>query len=107
LLCLADFDEFFQIRESFMRQFVSQEIDEPLILSEMTSATPVKSTSKTPMLIDTISTKIEYKSQPTPAEVQASLQALIRDAYKRRNMMNDAELNAKGTGGLLARDRAR
>ena len=50
---------------------------------------------------------MEMKSQPTPAEVQAALQAVIRDAYKRRNMMNDAEMNAKGTGGLLARDRAR
>ncbi|OQV25787.1 Sodium leak channel non-selective protein [Hypsibius exemplaris] len=96
-----------KIRESFMRQFVSQEIDEPLILNEISCTTPVKQAPKRPMLIDTISTKMDYKSQPTPAEVQASLQALIRDAYKRRNMMNDAELNAKGAGGLLARDRAR
>lgn len=89
-----------------MRQFVSQEIDEPLILNEANTATPVKS-QRHLMPIDTISTKMEFKSQPTPAEIQAALQAVIRDAYKRRNMMTDAELNAKGTGGLLARDRAR
>ena len=89
-----------------MRQFVSQEIDEPLIAHEMVSLTPARVVPRIP-LIETVSTKIEYHRQPTPSEIQASLQALIRDAYKRRNMMNDAELNARGNGGLLGRDRAR
>lgn len=93
----------FQIRESFMRQFVSQEIDEPLIIAETVPATPVRQ----PRMgkIDMISTQMEFKTQPTPDEIQADIQALIRDAYKKRNMLNDAELLSR-QGGLL-RDRAR
>ncbi|XP_055338737.1 sodium leak channel NALCN-like isoform X1 [Paramacrobiotus metropolitanus] len=92
-----------KIRESFMRQFVSHEIDEPLIFAETVPATPLRS-PKT-ITLDVISTAADVKSQPSPDELQASIQALIRDAYKRKNMLNDAELLSR-QGGLL-RDRAR